>query len=440
MEFFRTLLGYIEPALLLPAYLIVVFIVHELGHYLAARLMDLPVQSVVLGRGRLLKSWKDDHGTQWFLHLLPMRAHVQIAGFEDHGVSAWKRFVIIIAGPLANMLLPFVLFFSFFITFGKPVELAILTLVERGMPGYEAGLRPGDVILSVNGAGVSSSADLTAYTHARRQTPLDIVYERGGIPRRVQIMPEWQSYRDIDGIKREHGMIGVSMRQRGYDLEHVKSVEGVAVRGSDEARDALRPYLGRDVEIGLMFNDGKVAPALIHLSEKSAAHWDKPGHKAYTRFNAGTIGDNVYIPMPLSRSRDEAIVKMVEMIGHIARLPFNLFPIDKTWVTPDATVSKDTAPVRAYVYSFVFFTSLCSVLIGFLNLVPFPGLDGGLLVLLAAEVRAKRPLANSERAAALVFTLLLFYAAVFGANTNDMRHYYTFQIQKAMAGDESVTP
>jgi membrane-associated protease RseP (regulator of RpoE activity) len=421
MEFFRIALGHFGMICMLPLYFIVALLVHELGHYLAARMLGFPVQSVVFGRGRLIRRGQDRQGTLWSFHIFPLRAHVQIDGFEDRNVPVWKRFLVILAGPLANMILPILLFFAFFASFGKPVEPTIVTIVEKYSPAYEAGLRPGDVIRKIEGDEMASSEDVNAYTHPKREKPLDIVYERHGILHTILVMPEWKSYRDIDDVQREHGMIGLSMRQRGYDLKHVKSVAGMPVGSREEARQSLQKFVGKQVEIGLFYSSGETRPSIIQLSPDADRYWDRPGHKLYNSFTAGTLGDNIYMPLTVIESLNHAAKETSDLLRNIVLMPFNLFPIE----------------IKAYLYSFVFFTSLCSCLLAFLNLIPLPGLDGGALVLLAAEVRAKRPLMNTERATVLVLTLLLFYAAVFGANTNDMRHYYTFKIQKAFAEESN---
>ena len=124
------------------------------------------------------------------------------------------------------------------------------------------------------------------------------------------------------------------------------------------------------------------------------------------------------------------------MLGNILLLPFNLLPIDKN-ATPDA-VSGETSYIQIRLYVFVFFASLCSCFLGFLNLLPFPRLDGGEALLLIGERWKRRPLVNREKAAVLVFGLLLFYAAVFGANMNHLPGYYNFQMQKAAAADKAT--
>lgn len=418
---------------MLPLCFLAVLVVHELGHYLSARILDLQVEHVIFGRGKLLFSRTDKRGTQWKLHVLPFGAHVQIADFESSSLPVRQKLFVVFAGPVANFLLPVVLFFLFFLTFGQPSIPPIATAVEPGMPAYKAGMRPGDHILFVNGDEVRGSNDVIGYTAVRQEKPLDITYRRGTDIKTASVLPVWMTYRDLDGVARAHGRIGLNMWAQAYHLKAVRSVAGESVASLEEARAALLDHMGQQVEVGLWSSDGKIYYWLIDLSAKSNLHLADTGHKESRRLYLGAMRDNLYLPLTLSESLREALNHAGEMTIHVALLPFNMFPVDHEWLTPDAVVTNEASPVGARLYTFIFFTSLCSVFMAFLNLLPFPRLDGGAALLIMGEAWKRRPLVNKEKAAILVFSLLFFYAAVFGANVNNMRGYYLFQIQKAQA-------
>lgn len=427
------LLRHAETLVTLPLCLLAALFVHECGHYVAARLAGLRVERVTFGVGRTLWSRQDSAGTDWHVNLWPLRAHVHIERFEDPSMSFRKKLVVILAGPLANFMLPLLLLFVFFASFGVPSSPTIVTSVERGMPAYEAGLRPGDRILSVNGEAVHSLRDLLVFTRPAPSAPLQVTYERDGGVRETSVMPEWASYRDIKGVRRGHGRIGLSTWQQPYELKVVRSVNGIATTTEDEARTQLLAHMGQRVEIGLYSVDGVVRFSLIDLSADANRHLGDPVHLEHDRLYIGALRDNYYLPVSPAESMGESAARTVEMIGRVFRLPFNLFPIDKSWITPDAVVSSETSYVQVRLYVFVFFASLCSCFIGLLNLLPLPQLDGGQALLLISERIKRRPLSLRERAALVVFSLLFIYAAVFGLNMTDLRGYYLFQTQKAAA-------
>ena len=337
-----TLIRHLETAVTLPLCLLTVLAVHELGHYLAARILKQKVERVTFGRGRLLWSRADSHGTFWKMYLWPLRAHVRIAGFEDPALSFRKKLFVILAGPAANLLLPFLLFFAFFAGVGQPAIPTIVTAVEITMPAYKAGLRPGDRILSINGEDVHSMEDISRHTHPRPSAPLDILYERDGKTSTISVLPQWAAYRDLDGVRRAHGRIGMTTWQQPYDLESVRSVAGQKVSNPDEAREALLAHLGERVEIGLHSMDDKIHISLIDLSPGANRNLADAGHKEHDKFYIGTLRDNLYLPLTLGESVRLSLARSGELIGNVARLPFNLFPIDKKWITPDAVVSGET--------------------------------------------------------------------------------------------------
>jgi membrane-associated protease RseP (regulator of RpoE activity) len=434
--FTETLVRHLETAITLPLCLLTVLVVHELGHYLAARVLKLKVESVTFGRGRLLWSRTDSNGTIWRLHLWPLRAHVHITDFENPSLSFRKKLFVILAGPAANFILPFILFFGFFASVGQPAIPTIVTGVEITMPAYKAGLRPGDRVLSIDGEEVRSMEDISARTHPRPLRPLLVRYERGGKVLETSVLPEWAQYRDLDGVKRAHGRIGLTTWQQAYKLEAVRSVAGVKVDDEDAARTAILAHMDAQIELGLHSMDDKTHVSLVNIPARSNRNLADPDHAEHDKLYIGTLRDNLYLPLTLGESVRLTAARAGEMLYNVALLPFNLFPIDKKWITPEAIVSGETSYTRARLYVFVFFASLCSCFIGFLNLLPFPNLDGGKALLLAAERFKRRPLARREQAALIVFSLLFFYAAIFGANMDAMRGYYLFQMQKAAAAED----
>lgn len=436
-EFWIKLIGHAETAALLPLCLLIVFVVHELGHYLAARYLGLQVESVTFGRGHLLWSRKDRHGTLWNLHVWPLRAHVQITGFEQGtALPLRNRLLVVLAGPLANLVFPAALFFLFFMSLGKPAIPNIVTSIEPAMPAYQAGLRPGDKILAIDGEEVKSMEDIMAHTYPRHAKPFIVAYERQGEIFSARVKPVWIQYRDINGVFRSHGRIGLSTVQQGYNLKAVRSVNGVPTPTMEAARAALLQHMDERITVGLWSMDDNVYTSVMDLSAVANKHLGDLQNWESKKIYMGAMRDNFYLPLSAAAAAREAFWRNAQMIAHMALLPFNLFPIDKEWITPDAIVTGEASFLGVRLYVFVFFTSLCSCFIGLLNLLPFPRLDGGNALLMLAEAWKHRPLTNHEKAALLVFSILFFYAAVFGANANDMRGYYLFQMQRASAAEQ----
>ncbi|NHO31570.1 RIP metalloprotease RseP [Acetobacter fallax] len=145
----------------------VLVFIHELGHYLAARWRGVKVETFSIGFGPPLLKWQDRAGTEWRVGPIPLGGFVKPHGFEgpDEATpeqkAAWEpgrtfhdkpvlsRAIIIMAGPVFNFLLAFVLFTILFATCGQPQVKNEVGSVAAGSPAATAGLKPGDVITAI---------------------------------------------------------------------------------------------------------------------------------------------------------------------------------------------------------------------------------------------------------------------------------------------------
>lgn len=168
--------------------------VHEAGHLLASLVCRVRVCEIGLGlppRLARLGTWR---GTPITLNLLPFGGFILPAGEFDRaqtdGFAAAvppRRAAILAAGPAANILLAYVLFTLAF-ALGAPDRVRLVAVVP-GSPAADAGLRPGDVVLSANGIAVRSTDRLHAIIDANLDRTLDIGIERGEQELLLQLTP-----------------------------------------------------------------------------------------------------------------------------------------------------------------------------------------------------------------------------------------------------------
>lgn len=174
--------------------LAVLMIVHEGGHYLAARHFGMRVVRFSIGFGPTL--WKHkpkDSPTIYQIALIPFLAYVQIAGmnpYEDTdpkdagsyaNASLWGRIVTIAAGPLTNYFFASVLIFFGLLVGGNqvPDETSMKVTVEAG-PAQTAGVETGDKIDEVNGTAVHNWDDLRKNVSSHPGEAIDLTIERDG--------------------------------------------------------------------------------------------------------------------------------------------------------------------------------------------------------------------------------------------------------------------
>ncbi|NLZ93732.1 MAG: RIP metalloprotease RseP [Firmicutes bacterium] len=196
---------------------------HELGHFLVAKKVGVGVIEFAIGFGpRIYKREAGD--TVYSVRAFPLGGFVRLVGEdpEDETVeqensfqmkSVWQRFVVIAAGPLMNFLLAVILFFFIYFAFlGVPVyDSTVLGEVLPNGVAAEAGLQPGDRIVSIAGEEVEDWHELVTLIHNNPEQQIEIVYERNQERIAVTVIPA----RDAETGE---GRIGIGVQTRLYSF------------------------------------------------------------------------------------------------------------------------------------------------------------------------------------------------------------------------------
>lgn len=202
---------------------------HELGHYAAARLMGVYVEVFSIGFGKrvaTIKKW----GTEWSIALIPLGGYVRMKGQDDldpskksydpdsyNSKTPLQKIFILFAGPLANFLLAFVLYFA--IALSGPSELSpVVGEVVKDSPASKAGLQPKDEILSINGEKVKSwnaMAKLIAASNGN----LNLEVKRDNYLHQIVLTPELNETQNMYGESVKRKMIGISAAGVTHPME-----------------------------------------------------------------------------------------------------------------------------------------------------------------------------------------------------------------------------
>lgn len=196
----------------------ILIVLHEYGHFLVARRNGVRVNEFSVGMGPLITSWTSPRtGTQYSLRALPIGGYCAMEGEDNktseaeqqrqfrtesarpssanfQSKSPWNRLAIILAGPVANFVLAYVILLVGALAFGIPsdhLDRAVVTTVVAGSPADQHGLKPGDRIVSVsaNGKKVTAANALVDTIHASLGKTIDVTYERDGIAKMIEIAP-----------------------------------------------------------------------------------------------------------------------------------------------------------------------------------------------------------------------------------------------------------
>src|SRR5258708_11739356 len=168
----------------------VLVVIHELGHFVAAKLLDVKVLRFSLGYGRPLVRWKG-RDTEYQLAIFPIGGYVRILGIEGDATSPadarrsfasrsiWQRVVIVLAGPAANLLLPIIIYFAFYAG-NTMLPAAVIGDVLDGSVAARARLQPGDRVLEIDGRAVRYFEDIESAVQRSPGKELQLRVVRNG--------------------------------------------------------------------------------------------------------------------------------------------------------------------------------------------------------------------------------------------------------------------
>jgi regulator of sigma E protease len=198
--------------------------VHELGHFLVAKACGVKVIRFSVGFGPKLFGFTKGE-TEYQVALLPLGGYVKMAGDSPHeelspedaqrgflNAAPWKRALIVVAGPVFNLVFPILIYF--FVFFGPhEVTSTRVGYVDPAMPAAAAGLRPGDRIIAVDGEQVRTFDELREAFIGRFERPIPLTYERDGKQFITQLTPQrLVESSPVDSVER--GQIGVAPTNR----------------------------------------------------------------------------------------------------------------------------------------------------------------------------------------------------------------------------------
>ena len=429
---------YLSEPLIYVLLIFLAILVHESGHYLAARLFNMPVDSIVIGRGRTLKWWKDKKGTRWSVRFWPVGAHIHVSGFQDgetHGEYAgkpfWQRAVTILAGPGMNFLiLPF-LFFGFYVTFGQPSTPPVLVGVEKGLAAERVGLKPGDRFLAVDGIELSNFQDIWRVAYAKG--PVESLYtiKRGEENFELPFTPGWTEYTDESGIERKNARFGVIWEHNPFKLSALTNIGDVDVSGKpDLAREQLLKHMGKDVVIGLKAPNVDAAFFTVHLFANVNKNLNNPEHENFERVYLGQTPGNIYLQQDISGHGADALRMVGGLIATIATVPFQLFPIDQNALRDSNAVSDPETHIINKLYKYLYLFAVACVVVGLINLLPLPGLDGGQLLNLVLEKISASRITRRRKAQIFGLAFFILYLSILFSNLDNVPGYIDSRVKK----------
>ena len=440
MQFAQTLLSFLVVLGILVTF-------HELGHYWVARRFDVKVLRFSIGFGKPL--WQTRRGpdqTEWVLAMIPLGGYVKMLDEREEPVAAhelhrafnrqkvWQRFLIVLAGPVSNLLLAIVLFWALFIS-GVQDMRAVLGDIPLHTAVADAGFHAGDEITRVNGIEIGSWQDLrlTLLQQALEGKALNFELKRrdyGSATRSIDA--ERIQGHDIDADLLQHlgftpivhkasiGFIdsaGAGARAGLLKGDRIVQIGDVAVAGWDDVVQQVRKHPNQELRLLVQRGRRQLQLAIVPQPVQEKGLWIGKIGVAPEVDREAMQALLTTVSYPPLRALHKAIAKTYDNSAMSLQMFWKMLAGDmslKNLSGPVTIADYAGQAARMGVGPFVEFLAWVSISLGVLNLLPIPLLDGGHLMYYTAEIIKGSPV--SERTMeigqrigmALLLSLMLF--------------------------------
>ena len=390
------------------AIIVVLIVIHELGHYITGRLAGVKVLEFGLGYPPRLFGIKRGE-TEYTINAIPLGGFVRLLGEEDPGdprslaaKPRWVRLVVLGSGAAMNVALAIFLF-ALAVTIPREVDISRARIAEvvPNSPAEEAGLQTGDVIFKIDGRDVQNISQLSYRIRLNLGNTIDVTVLRsggtdGGEFITLPVFARWSTdvYIDADGIERPQGPTGITISP-SYG-----SIQPVSLDEQEELRLLLLEDLGLSATDELPPGESVPTTRLVPFSERQ---WNPPWEA---------------IPLGIERSYESLVLARAEIESRIrGGIAGSQGGFQVTGPVGIAQLTGEVVEVAGWV-SLIEFAALISMNLAVLNILPLPMLDGGRITFVLIEfVRGGKRIAPQKEAivhliglvAMLTFAVIITY-------------------------------
>ncbi len=410
----------------------ILVILHEFGHFIAARAFGIKVEKFYL----FFDAWNFSlfkftyKGVEYGIGWLPLGGYVKIAGMIDESMDteqmagppqpwefrskpAWQRLIVMLGGIIVNIVVGIFIFWMLTVRYGETYipNSALKYGIVPGSVGEKIGLRPGDNIYAINGKPVERFEDIisskvlidNATLNVQRgdqklniSIPEDILNDISdkGIEEFISLMP--RSLIRVDSVMPKSNAQKAGLMKGDV----ITGVNGKPIKFFDELQETIKHQRGKNVLLAVKRRDSVINLNAAVTKQGTVGFFNKfdiPGEK--------TIKYGFFESLPVGAKR--AVSSFVDNAKGLSKMFTGKLDPRKTVSSPIGIAVKFGATWDwARFWSL---TGLLSMVLALMNLLPIPALDGGHAMFLLIEMIKGKPLSDKflERAQLVGFVMIL---------------------------------
>ena len=412
----------------------VLILIHELGHFIAAKLFGVRVEVFSIGFGKRLFGWRRGD-TDYRVAVLPLGGYVKMAGenpmdartgdpgeFLSH--PRWQRFFIAIAGPAMNIGLAIALLTGvFMVRYEHPYFLdqpAVIGWVLENSAASKAGFEAGDRIVRIANMQSPTWEDVEAKLMLNPGQPLDVAIQRGGQILDKTIVPDKQGQEDYGALSgwvpQEPNVVtqiepDMPAAKAGLKTgDEVVAVDGVTMHSMRALIHYLQQNPGKQLDVAVLRNGQE-----LHFNVTPVL-WNNPQGGAQWRMgfvsnpvHVDKLGFTAAVSKSLEVNKRYSML-ILELVRQLAARRVSMKQIDG----PIGIARASGEAARQGWMPLLALMAAISLNLGIFNLFPIPIMDGGVILLLAIESVMRRDISMKikERIYQAAFVFLVLFAVV----------------------------
>ncbi|MCD4733728.1 RIP metalloprotease RseP [bacterium] len=413
----------------------VVVAIHELGHLFAAKLFGIGVTRFSIGFGKRLFGIRIGE-TDYCVSMIPLGGYVRLAGDESldklvaepkhlNSHPIWQRIIVYIAGPLANLILAMLILFVINVSGYDELRFEpAIGAVEEDSAAAEAKLEAGDYLVSINGTAVETWNDVSRLIVLGSGAELELVLNRDGEELTVFAMPKLNPETGMGqlGIRPAVDSRLSTVTEVGEELglrtgDRVVGLGEWAVKDAYDFDAALREVIGElDAEA---LAEAESIPLLLERSGEQMEVAIPPLNLTVSERAFTLGGEEIHVSLDPLTSIGMAAAQTVSQAGEIYQVLYLLIsqrmPASKAIGGAISIAAASGKMAEAGLTIFLRFVAYLSVMLGVMNTLPIPILDGGHISLLILEKIRRKPLSlRSRQVVQLAGLAIIIFITFFG--------------------------